>query len=246
MKAFVAVTDPEWYRFLLGQEDLDEVNFCRPLGATSFRALLTGQPFLFKLPYPDHAIVGGGFFAHFSAFPASLAWDAFGQKNGAPTFGIMRERIEKYRRRHGHSVDPHEDYEIGCIVLVEPFLLPRGNWVPAPADWKPNIVTGRTEDLTTAQGQRLWESVLGARGVARNLAADPGGPMYGEPAAVRPRLGQGAFRILVTDAYSRHCAVTGDDGGAAGLVAVGGARRVAATPPRLSPRSKSRAARGRW
>jgi len=32
--------------------------------------------------------------------------------------------------------------------------------------------------------------------------------MYGEPALVRQRLGQGAFRILVTDTYERRCAVT--------------------------------------
>jgi putative restriction endonuclease len=27
---------------------------------------------------------------------------------------------------------------------------------------------------------------------------------------VQPRLGQGAFRLLVTDAYQRRCAVTGE------------------------------------
>jgi putative restriction endonuclease len=32
---------------------------------------------------------------------------------------------------------------------------------------------------------------------------------YGEPALVTPRLGQGAFRISVTDAYNRACAVSG-------------------------------------
>ena len=31
---------------------------------------------------------------------------------------------------------------------------------------------------------------------------------YGEPTLVRPRLGQGAFRVLVTDNYHRMCAVT--------------------------------------
>lgn len=32
---------------------------------------------------------------------------------------------------------------------------------------------------------------------------------YGEPALITPRLGQGAFRIAVTDAYQRTCAVSG-------------------------------------
>ena len=31
---------------------------------------------------------------------------------------------------------------------------------------------------------------------------------YGEPLLIRPRLGQGAFRVLVTDIYQRRCAVT--------------------------------------
>src|SRR5258708_29817376 len=33
---------------------------------------------------------------------------------------------------------------------------------------------------------------------------------WGEPTLIRPRLGQGAFRIVVTDNYQRRCAVTGE------------------------------------
>src|SRR6266480_511289 len=33
---------------------------------------------------------------------------------------------------------------------------------------------------------------------------------YGEPMVVRPRLGQGTFRVIVTDAYERRCAITGE------------------------------------
>ncbi|CAN7543088.1 HNH endonuclease [Mesorhizobium caraganae] len=31
---------------------------------------------------------------------------------------------------------------------------------------------------------------------------------YGEPTLIRPRLGQGAFRLVVTDLYGRRCAIT--------------------------------------
>ena len=31
---------------------------------------------------------------------------------------------------------------------------------------------------------------------------------YGEPQLIHPRLGQGAFRVLVTDIYNRRCAIT--------------------------------------
>ena len=33
-------------------------------------------------------------------------------------------------------------------------------------------------------------------------------PRYGSPVLVRPRLGQGAFRVSVTEAYDRACAIT--------------------------------------
>jgi len=33
---------------------------------------------------------------------------------------------------------------------------------------------------------------------------------WGEPTLIRPRFGQGAFRVIVTDNYTRRCAVTGE------------------------------------
>ena len=39
---------------------LDEVNFWQPSGGRRFHALEPGEPFLFKLHYPENAIVGGG------------------------------------------------------------------------------------------------------------------------------------------------------------------------------------------
>lgn len=208
MKAFVAVTDRDWYEFLSRRSDLDEVNFWQPGGGRQFRALSPGQPFLFKLHYPENAIVGGGFFAHFTLFPASLAWDAFGEKNGAPTFGEMRRRIEHYRRVPS---DPREEYTIGCIILEEPFFFERGQWIPAPASFARNTVVGKTYDLREEEGRRLWEEVLVRRaGGGRRIAEQVLTPMFGDPSLVRRRLGQGGFRILVTDTHQRNCAVTGE------------------------------------
>ena len=72
MRACVAVTDKDWYQFLEGRPDLDEVNFWRPGGNRVFGTLKAGEPFLFKLHYPDNAIVGGGFLAHASLDRALL------------------------------------------------------------------------------------------------------------------------------------------------------------------------------
>ena len=42
-----------------------------------------GEFFLFKLHAPRNVIVGGGIFAYANALPWSLAWEAFGEANGA-------------------------------------------------------------------------------------------------------------------------------------------------------------------
>lgn len=208
MKAYVAVTDGDWFRFLKDRPDLDEVNFWQPGGNRAFSTLHPGEPFLFKLHYPDHYIVGGGFFAHSSMLPSSLAWDAFGQKNGAATIEQMRERIEKYRRT---KPDLHEDYKVGCIILEQPFFFEEREWISVPGDFAKNIVQGKAYDLRLGTGKELWEkvqSLLKARRGEAIYVGEGDRPVYGEPVLVRPRLGQGSFRVLVTDAYQRSCAVT--------------------------------------
>jgi len=209
LKAFVGVTDNDWFAFLAGLPDVDEVNFWQPSGNVSFRALEPGEPFLYKLHSPHDYIVGGGFFAHSTILPVSLAWEAFREKNGANSLLEMRQRIEKYRRK-GTSL---EDYQIGCILLEQPFFFQQSQWIPVPKDWSPNIVRGKGYDLTTGLGKKLWEEVqLRIQGMTSfapdtDKVADEGG-RYGTPTLVAPRLGQGSFRIVVTDAYNRRCAVT--------------------------------------
>jgi len=208
LKAYLAVTDRAWFRFLRSRPDLDEVNFWQPGGTRVFRTLAPGQPFLFKLHHPQNFVVGGGFFAHASLLPTTLAWDAFGEKNGAASVEEMRTRIEKYRRSRP---DLRTDYVIGCVILQDPFFLSEDQWIPTPADFSANIVQGKSYDLRTGIGHDLWEAVAARRPVSKvPRVAEPSGPARGEPTMVMPRLGQGAFRVMVTDVYRRRCAVTGE------------------------------------
>lgn len=216
MKAFIGVTDNAWFRFLRSQPDVDEVNFWQPSGASQFRALQPGQPFLFKLHHPENFIVGGGFFAHFSLLPAQLAWEAFGVKNGASEFAEMWSRISKYRHE---TLDPRADPIVGCIILVDPFFLQDQDWIPAPANFSGNIVRGKGYDLAVSPGRELWDQIVARRAASAPRRA-PGSsqaderlgdrPMFGDPVLVKQRLGQGAFRVLITDLYKRRCAVTGE------------------------------------
>jgi HNH endonuclease len=207
MRLFIGVTDGEWFRYLRERPHLDEVNFWQPSGRTQFRALPPGGVFLFKLHAPDNFIVGGGFFAHFSLLPHRTAWEFFGEANGAGSLIEMARRIEKYRRVPASIA---EEYTIGCIMLARPFFFQESDWIPVPEDFARNIVRGKGYGDDSAVGNRLWEEVqLRIHGhVVRERS--PRAEMWGEPALVRPRLGQGTFRSLVTDIYSRRCAVTGE------------------------------------
>ena len=206
MKLWVGVTDDDLFDFLRSRSEFDEVNFWQPSGSRLFRALDPGNLFLFKLHSPRNFIVGGGFFATSSLLPCSLVWEIFGERNGAFSFETMRRRIQRYRPG---PPDPHEDYTIGCIVLQRPFFFDEADWIPVPEDFSKSIVQGKTYDTSTARGHSLWEAVR-----LRLQAALPGDDgsqlqIFSEPAAFRPRLGPGAFRVLVTDSYQRRCAASG-------------------------------------
>ena len=111
MKAFVAVTDREWFEHLSHAGTLDEVNFWQPSPGSTFQAVRPGEVLLFKLHSPDNFIVGGGVFSHWTRLRASLAWDAFDIKNGAENLPATRARIERYRRiraaRHAECETGH-------------------------------------------------------------------------------------------------------------------------------------------
>ena len=218
MRANVAITDSDWFEYLSGQPGIDEVNFWKPGGGGSFGVLRPGEPFLFKLHAPNNFIVGGGFFAHFSKLPVSLAWETFREKNGARTYAEMRARVEKYRRRYDKPVGPHDDYTIGCILLEEPFFFRREEWIPVPRDFPMNTVQGKSYDISTEVGAELWREVAARLGPRFGSAqasfvprvAESSVDRYGAPVLHFPRLGQGSFRVIVTDAYARRCAMTGE------------------------------------
>jgi putative restriction endonuclease len=208
VRLVVAVTDRDWFERLRVKPALPEVNFWAP-SPSNFRALQPGELFLFKLHAPWNYIVGGGVFLHATIMPCSLAWEAFGEANGTASLAELRQRITKYRRE---AADDRSDFQIGCRILTQPFFLDEKNWIPAPASFAKNVVKFKTYPTTANDGLALWEAaqgyLLGApseRGVS-----DENQARYGAPMLIKPRLGQGAFRILVTDTYNRRCTVTGE------------------------------------
>lgn len=212
MQGFVANTDVEWFRFLRNSPYANEVNFWRPKGGTSFKALQPGEPLIFKLKKAHgHRIVGFGLFLSFTPMTAHDAWDLFGPMNGAATRDAMMGRIARYAGGR-----PTPTHRVGAILLVSPVFFPDDMAVIPPDDWQQNIVVGKGYDLSEGIGARVWRDCL-ARARALELDDDARVNLdlvlaqapHGRPRLISPRLGQGTFRLAVTQAYGR-CAVTGE------------------------------------
>lgn len=210
MKMYVGITDYDWFK-TLKHSNCEEVNFWKPGGRTNFRALDEGDLFLFKLHSPQDYVVGGGFFLKFSILPSSLAWEAFGIANGAKSLWELNERVYKYKKTDRLS-DP--DPNIGCIILSMPFYFDEYNWIPIPEDWNRNIVQGRIYDTSETYGWFLFEEVQKRLEWQHlTISAEEKSQSeyrYGKEQMIKPRIGQGAFKVLITDAYRRRCAITGE------------------------------------
>ena len=215
MRLFVAVTDRAWFTLHASSPRVEEVNFWRPSSEASFKALQQGELLLFKLHSPDNFIAGGGFFARFLQLPVNMAWEVFKEANGVRSLTEMRERIEHYRKS---KIGPAENPSIGCIMLAEPFFWPRKAWIPMPADFSAHTQQGKGYDSESGEGRKLWEAVserlmyLAPEKIGQSPAtlAAVESKGYGKPQNIVPRLGQGLFRILVTDVYDKRCVVTGE------------------------------------
>lgn len=123
-----------------------------------------------------------------------------------PRWRRCAARIGRYRRA---DADSREDFQIGCRILTQPFFLNKPDWLRVPASWSTNIVTFKTFTTDEADGRELWDALIDHT-LHLPMPGLSAGPQarFGEPVPVRPRLGQGAFRVLVTDHYGRRCAIT--------------------------------------
>lgn len=205
MKIFVGLTDYNWYIFLKNKS-LDEVNFWRP-GETGFNALKPNDLFLFKLKKPYYAIVGGAFFIRYVRIPIIMAWESFGEKNGAADEESFYKRIRDYRNKNHIQINTNE---LGCIILAEPFFFEQMQWIQSPNDFSSNIVTGKVYDSEVGEGQRIFEEVMCKLPLTSFAKSEVQKDNRYILAQTKHRLGQGCFRIEVTESYNRQCAISGE------------------------------------
>ncbi len=210
MFGYVAPTDKGWFDYLASTGPHSEVNFWTPSGR-GFSALAVGEPFFFKLKGTDNSIGGFGIFVRSEQLPLWLAWDSFGEGNGARDEDSLIRRVSANRSatNPASSASP-----LGCRLIGDPIFFPPSMRVTTPADWQRSIVAGKRYDLSAGEGARIWQECLERAAELRSgldwtveaLAA----ARFGKPLVIRPRLGQGGFRLAVYDAYGRACCITGE------------------------------------
>ena len=215
MKFYLGVTDNNWYNYL-SKINPEDINFWQPGGTVNFKVLASGAPFLFKLKSPLNAIGGIGFFSSHTFLPISIAWDTFKNRNGCETFDEFSRMILAYRADK-KNINP----TIGCIVLTNPIFFKKEDWIETPTDWGKSIVQGKSYNSEDAIGKSIWLKIekllekylyLSSIDDDKNhfILEESSSPIYGNSILTKVRLGQGAFRVLVTDAYSRRCTITGE------------------------------------
>jgi len=214
MKGYVANTHLDWFDFLARKGRWDEVNFWNPSDYYAFRGE-PNSPFFFRLMAPKNAIGGFGLVSGFAKLPEWLAWECFGEGNGAATFAEMQGRLNAIREQNKIAVG-RDLKQIGCIILAAAVFFPKELWVRQPSDWGRQNLRYKTYDLTQGEGLRVWRECeerapgIGVDSVSEISASDLTGPRWGTPTLVIPRRGQGTFRVAVTEAYARACAVTNE------------------------------------
>jgi putative restriction endonuclease len=204
---FIANTDNSWFDFLSKEENLTEVNFWWP-GEKGFRALEQGEILAFRLKSPRNKIGGFGIFSNYARLPIQMAWETFGRGNGVSSLEGLRSAIAQLRTNI--IVVPSTD--IGSTVLVQPVFFPSHLWFDVPTSWSPSIQRGKQYSTDNVEGLQLWERLLETAKLCTTTNAagftSPGQARFGTLTLITPRLGQGAFRVAVTEAYGRQCAVT--------------------------------------
>lgn len=212
MQFYLAVTDYKWFVHLSSQTpEVSEANFWKPGGQT-FGAVPPGSPVLFKLKAPVNKIAGVGFFRTYIKLPVRLAWETFTLMNGRDTYEQLRSVIAHFRAdRNASGIQ-----EIGCILLDNPVFFDRSDWIDPPSDFSRNIVSGKTYDATTGHGLSLWKHVqeLIRAGAGKSAIKDRDvivPKVFGKEYLRKSRPGQAGFRLGLTEAYHRRCAITGEN-----------------------------------
>lgn len=213
MFGYIGNTHHDWFDFLSKRSIWDEVNFWSPSDYYSFRGKI-GSPFIFRLKSPRNAIGGFGIVSRFEKLPEWLAWECFDEGNGAASLFGLQSQLDLIRRTN--KMKPKSGISrIGCLILTAAVFFPENLWINQPSDWGAQNMRYKGYDLTHGEGKPIWHKCIERAGLHETYRFEKqltinSVDRYGKPTQITPRLGQGTFRLAVTEAYSKACAITGE------------------------------------
>lgn len=208
MRAYVGVTDGRWSSFLAARPHLDEANFWVPGGGPkTWNVTRPNDAVLFKSKSPGNRLIGGGIQSDYRQLPVSLAWDVWGEGNGAESLTEMRRLIGLNRHR---LLADEEDPVIGCLMIRDVTFFDDSEPLLEPDNFASNIVSGKGYDLPgngSAVERAVTRLLSGSSrsGTARYDLQD----VQFAPRITWGRLGQDSFKASVAAAYGLRCAITG-------------------------------------
>jgi putative restriction endonuclease len=192
----IGTTDPDWFSYLRARPDLTEVNFWRP--GNSPTRIRPGTPWFYLLRGTT-TVAGAGFFSTYSSLPIGLAWDTFGPANGFGDLQSFRAKIARLQKRPVALVG-----DVGCVVLSNPI------YFKEPIDIGLRMYGPLSSIPVDDARAKVLMAALRTSAIVSAFPPIERHDSVGTPRIIVPRLGQGSFRILVTEAYGRRCAVTGE------------------------------------
>ena len=214
--AFFAAVDPDVIQTLLdGPEAYPEMARWRLPDAGEL-PIGPGEPYI--MTHGDSSggsvAIGGGILAGTSRILLSELWEWFGSAVGAAS---REQLISEYESRTGNFLEPSDDPLVDAVVLRDVRLFARAEQVSVPAYGAARQASdGFYFDLgRVGQEHAAMRAVLTYFAPPLSSSADEQvqavlGLIRGNAREVLPRLGQGAFRAIVSQAYDFRCAITGD------------------------------------
>lgn len=101
-----------------------------------------------------------------------------------------------------------------------PVFFERKDWISVPSNWSNSIVKGKSYSTEDQIGKELWnrvERLLEKYPIKMQellheelSVEEEESPKYGNSILTKVRIGQGAFRVGVIDAYQRRCSISGE------------------------------------
>ena len=220
--AYLARTDNSWVQTLREQAVAHaEIAHWRPVGSQHAPLPIgPGEPYVFaRTPEPGsatgiRAAVGAGVFSGVSRMLLSELWEWFQFECGARSHKELRAQ---YATRTGAPLEAAADPEVESLLLRDVRFFSETEELAVQVEESDFVLTGgRYFDLgTLANEHPMLRAILTYFHPTADDTDDEVTQLVltrirGQAKLVTPRLGQGAFRAMVSEAYNHRCALTGE------------------------------------